>query len=119
MDTLTNPEQIEIYDFLRRFPNLFVSVTEVSKNVGNRRRFNLDRYWSRPILRRMEMEGWVESNSFGEYRLKRRAEENTPFKEAINLPGMSLGDTAIITADERAAHRDSTETSHVLKDSGI
>ena len=37
MDTLTNPDQIEIYDFLLRFPQRFVSVSEISKHVGNRR----------------------------------------------------------------------------------
>jgi hypothetical protein len=115
MDTLTNPDQIEIYDFLKRFPNLFISVTEVSKNVGNRKRFNLDRYWARPLLRRLEMEGWVESNSFGEYRLKRREEDNTTFKEAIKIAGMDLGDTAIIMADKKETLPDAPETAHILK----
>lgn len=117
MDTLTNRDQIEIYDFLRKFPNLFVSVNEVSKNVGNRKRYNLDRTWARPLLRRMEMEGWVESNSFGEYRLKRRPEDNTTFKEAIKLPGMDLGETAIIVADATEKIEDLPETAHLVKKS--
>jgi predicted transcriptional regulator of viral defense system len=115
MDTLTNPDQIEIYDFLKRFPNLFISVTEVSKNVGNRKRFHLDRNWARPILRRLEMEGWLESNAFGEYRLKRRPEDNTTFKEAIKVAGMDLGETAIIMAEEKETLPDAPETAHILK----
>lgn len=114
MDTLTNADQIEIYDFLRKFPNLFVSVSEVSKNVGNRKRYNIDRNWARPILRRMEMEGWLEANSFGEYRVKRRLEENTTFKDAIKLAGMDLGDTAIITSDKKETLENSSDTGHTL-----
>ena len=100
MDTLTNPDQIEIYDFLLRFPQRFVSVSEISKHVGNRRLYVEDRNWARPILRRMEMEGWLESNSFGEFRLKRMPEETTHFKNAVGIPGMNLGDTAIIMIDD-------------------
>ena len=52
----------------------------------------------------MEMEGWLESNEFGEYRLKNRPEDITPFKDALSTPGVSLGDTAIITlADVKEA----------------
>lgn len=101
MDTLSNADQVEIYDFLKKFPNLFVSVSEISKNVGNRKRYNLDRNWARPILRRLEMEGWLEANAFGEYRIKRRMEENTTFLEALKLSNVELGDTAIITADQK------------------
>jgi hypothetical protein len=100
MDTLTNQDQIEIYDFLLRFPQCFVSVAEISKNVGNRRLYTEDRNWARPILRRMEMEGWLESNAFGEFRLKRRPEDTTHFKQAIGVPGINLGDTAIIRMDD-------------------
>ena len=101
MESLTSPDQIEIYEFLKKFPNAFVSVAEISKNVGNRRRFNDDRNWTRPILRRMEMEGWLESNSFAEYRVKRRPEDTAMFMHAIKVPGMDLGDTTIIRSDRK------------------
>jgi len=95
-----NAQETEIFDFLKRFPQLFVSVTEISKNVGNRKKFNEDRSWSRPFLRRMEMDGLLESNPFGEYRLKRPPDDTTTFKHALTVPGFSLGETAIITLDE-------------------
>jgi len=118
METLTNPEQIEIYDFLKRFPQTFVSVAELSKHVGNRRRYNEDRTWARPILRRMEMEGWLESNSFGEYRLKRRPEDTETFLKAIKVPGMDLGDTTIImSSDVKETLPNSPETDMWLKKS--
>jgi len=117
METLINPEQIEIYDFLKRFPQVFVSVVEISKHVGNRRLYNEDRNWARPALRRMEMEGWLESNSFGEYRLKRRPEDTATFLKALKVPGMSLGDTAIIMADDvKETLPNSPETDAWLKD---
>jgi hypothetical protein len=94
-------DETEIYDFLRQFPNLFVSVTEVSKRLGNRGRYDRDRTWARPILRRMEMDGTVESNPFGEYRLICKPGDTQLFKQALNNPGViPLGDTTIITLDE-------------------
>ncbi len=99
-----NPIEQEIHDYLKRSPTTFVSVTEVSKNVGQRKWFNADRNWARPILRRLEMDDWIESNPFGEYRLTRRDDNTTSFRQAMYLPGMSLGNTTIICED------DATET---------
>ena len=90
-------EETEIYEFLKRFSNRYVSVTDISNSVGARRNFNADRLWAQPILRRMEMEGWLEANPFGEYRVKFSSEDSTTFKKALETPGVSLGDTAIIT----------------------
>jgi hypothetical protein len=118
MEPLINPEQIEIYDFLKKFPRQFVSVVEVSKHVGNRKRFKEDRNWARPVLRRMEMEGWLESNSFGEYRLQCRPEDTTTFKKAISMPGVELGDTAIILhsdEDEEEKQENTSDTSDLFK----
>ena len=95
-----NPIEKEVFDYLQRSPLVFISASEISKNVGNRKWFNADKSWARPILRRLEMDGWIESNPFGEYRIKARPTSETSFRDALNRPGMSLGDTAIITADE-------------------
>ncbi|HEU0008721.1 MAG TPA: hypothetical protein VFT34_02785 [Verrucomicrobiae bacterium] len=95
-----NPIEKEVFDYLRRSPMVYISATEVSKNVGNRKWFNADKNWARPILRRLEMDGWLESNPFGEYRVKARADIETSFRDALGKAGMSLGDTAIITSDD-------------------
>jgi hypothetical protein len=97
-----NAEETEIYEFLKRTPHLFVSVTEISRKVGQRKRFIEDRQWTRPILRRMEVDGLVESNEFGEYRVRKRPEDTTSFWKAIQQPdpNIALADTAIITLDE-------------------
>jgi len=115
MEILTNQDHIEIYDFLLRFPQLFVSVAEISKNVGNRRLYTEDRNWARPALRRMEMEGWLESNAFGEFRIKRLPENTTHFKKAIGIPGINLGDTAIITADDVKRTPNSPDSTQLFK----
>lgn len=93
-----------VYDFLKRFPGTFVSVTEISRRLGARRKFQKDRAWSRPILRRMEMDGKLESNQCAEYRLKEQSEGAT-FKKALTQPGVSLGDTTIISLDAEAAEK--------------
>jgi hypothetical protein len=92
-----NAEEVEVYEFLKQYPRLFISVTEVSKKAGSRRLFLADRNWARPILRRMELDGLLESNPSGEYRLKEAAEGTPPFLDAIDRPGIDLGDTTIIS----------------------
>ncbi len=93
-------EETEIYEFLKRFPNQFVSVSDVSKSVGSRKLFHDDRNWALQTLRRMEVEGWIEGSPFGEYRVARQPEGTTTFKKALETPGASLGDTAIICIDD-------------------
>src|SRR5262245_51081992 len=78
MDSL-NPIEKEVYDYLRRTPLVYISASEVSKNVGNRKWFNADKNWARPVLRRLEMDGVLESNPFGEYRVKARPTSETSF----------------------------------------
>lgn len=91
-----NTEETEIYEFLKARDELFVSVTEISRFLGRSRRFEKDRNWARPILRRMEMDGIIEANPYGEYRLKRTDAKPNEFQEALRTPGADLGDTTII-----------------------
>ena len=91
-----NAEEKEIYDFLLGRPHIYVAVHEISKYLGRGRQFGLDRNWARPILRRMEMEGHVESNPFGEYRVREPQPGETNFTDALGKPIDSLGDTTII-----------------------
>jgi hypothetical protein len=95
-----NADETEVYEFLRGYPGVFVSVTEISRRMGARRKFDQDRTWARPILRRMELDGLLDSNEVGEYRLKQKPSETTSFKKALSVPGLPLGDTTIISLDE-------------------
>lgn len=97
-----NAEETKIYEFLKTRENEFVSTTELSKHLGRGHKYQKDRNWARPILRRMEVDGILESNPYGEYRIK-TAETDTQsmnFKEALRTPGVSLGDTTIIRIED-------------------
>jgi len=115
-----NADENEIYEFLKKFHGTFVSVLEISRSVGPRRRFIDDRLWAKPVVRRMEVEGWLESNVYGEFRLKRRKDDDTCFLEAIHQPGVSLGDTTIISLDDVKAKegKQEQEQSEAKKPSG-
>ena len=95
-----NADEKEIYDFLKTRQGIFVAVHEISKYLGRGRQFEMDRNWARPILRRMEMEGYLEANPFGEYRVREAQPGDTNFRDALGKPGSSLGDTTIIRIDE-------------------
>src|SRR5947207_2688567 len=60
--------------------------------MGARHKFDQDRTWARPILRRMELDGYLESNEMGEYRLKSKPGGTTSFIKALSTPGVSLAD---------------------------
>jgi hypothetical protein len=94
-----NADEQEIYDFLRSFQT-YVSVMEISKKLGKGRKFDMDRTWARPVLRRMEMDGLLESNPFGEYRVRTPDPSDLAFKEALKTPGAPLGDTTIIRLED-------------------
>jgi hypothetical protein len=95
-----NADEKEIYDFLRTMRNEFVSVLEISKHVGAHKRYLQDRTWARPLLRRMEVEGLVESNPMGEYRIKPKSAADISFTKALLRPDAVLGDTTIICLDK-------------------
>ena len=95
-----NADETAVYKFLQTYPDTFVGVTEISRRLGARRKFQKDRTWARPILRRMELDGLLETNEYGEYRIKANSDGASAFKNALNQPGASLGDTTLIWLDE-------------------
>lgn len=92
-------EESEIFDYLKKCPHRFVPVDEIVQHAGVNKDFGQDRNWVQAILRRMEIENWIEEDSDGDYRLKSRPDETTSFKKALETPGAPLGDTAIITLE--------------------
>ncbi len=95
--SITSTEENEVYELLKYQPHRYFSIIEITHGAGPHKDFCQDRNWMLAILRRMEMEGWLESNEAGEYRYKRRPDETTAFKKALETPGTPLGDTAIIS----------------------
>jgi hypothetical protein len=92
-----NADETEIFELLKAFPDQFVSVGDVSRRLGSRHRYATDKNWAGPLLRRMEMDGVVEANSYGEYKVKPPAA--VIFKEGLGQPDISLGETTIIMLD--------------------
>jgi hypothetical protein len=95
-----NTEERDIYELLKYHPNRYLSMAEIIQGAGPHKEFCKDRNWMQAILRRMQVEGWVEMNDAGEFRIRRRDEETTSFLQALGTPGVPLGDTAIITLDD-------------------
>ena len=94
-----NADETELYEYLKQSPRTFVAATEISKKVGNKRRFLEDRNWARPILRRMELDGILEANEVGDYRIKEGTEAGH-FISAVGQPGIELGETTIISIQD-------------------
>ena len=116
-----NADEVRIIGFLNEFPDEFVSVVDVSRKLGKGRRYKEDRTWASPIMRRMEMDGLLETNDAGDFRVRTEYRDNgkdqakdqakdskatkgtktsetksIDFKQALKTPGVSLGDTTII-----------------------
>ena len=94
-----NADEVRIIDFLNESPGEFVPSTDVSKRLGKGRRFRDDRNWAAPIMRRMEVDGLLEADDSGNYRVRMDEEvdkQPIDFKQALKTPGVSLGDTTII-----------------------
>jgi hypothetical protein len=69
MAALSSDEQ-GILDYLKAWPDAFVSAKEIARKVGGKERFNEDRGWALSILGQMLRYGMVETDGFGGYRLK-------------------------------------------------
>jgi len=116
-----NADEVRIIGFLNEFPDEYVSVIDVSRKLGKGRRYKEDRTWALPIMRRMEMDGLLETNNVGDFRVRTEYRDNgkdqakdqakdckgtkgtkasetksIDFKQALKTPGVSLGDTTII-----------------------
>lgn len=111
-----NADEKEIYDFVKSFGDLFISVGEVSRRLGTRGRYQENRLWAKPLLLRMEVEGILESNPFGEFRSKDR-EVGTDFITAMEKPrpDIDLGDTTIIKLSNAQEQDDDSDFQRGLR----
>jgi hypothetical protein len=62
-------EEREICDFLKSWPDQFVSQREICRRAGGKWRFREDPNWAWPALSRMVEKGIVESDAAGHFRL--------------------------------------------------
>lgn len=98
-------DETAIFDYLKRHPRDYVPADTIAGEAGDGKDFGTDRNWLLAILRRMEIEEWIESDGQGNYRLRPQADETTSFLRALETPGAPLGDTAIITIGEVSAEQ--------------
>ena len=92
-----SPQEYDIYHYLNRTPDQFISIYDIATNFAGNRTFADSRYWTLESLKRMEDEGLVERNEMEEFRIRHQPDDTTEFLRALHNPGTSLGDTAIIT----------------------
>ena len=64
-------DEIQVAEFLKTTPTA-VSAREIARRVGGKKRLQDEPEWIRPVLRRMLIEELIESDGFGQYRLKMR-----------------------------------------------
>src|SRR6185436_6479377 len=72
-----NADEVRIIGFLNEFPDEYVSVVDVSMKLGKGRRYKDDRTWAAPIMRRMELDGLLETNDAGDFRVRSEYRENS------------------------------------------
>lgn len=64
-----NADEKAIVDYLKCWPNAFISGREIAKKVGGKARYAQDRGWAIPILAQMIRMGLIEADSYGGFRL--------------------------------------------------
>ena len=65
-----NADEKAIINYLKGWPNTFVSGKEIARKVGGKERYEDDRGWALPVLAQMVRLGILEADHYGYYRLK-------------------------------------------------
>jgi hypothetical protein len=65
-----NADEKAIVEYLKAWPNSFISGREIARKVGGKHRYEDDRGWAIPILAQMIIAGVLETDHMGHFRLK-------------------------------------------------
>src|SRR5256885_12468567 len=65
-------DEIQVFEYLKSCPSTYVSAIEIARRVGGKRRLRDDPDWFRPVLRGMVSDELLETDEFGQFRLKLR-----------------------------------------------
>jgi len=68
-------DERDICLFLKGFPGQFVSIKEIARRAGGKRRYRNEPEWATPIVSKLLEKRIIESDSTGHYRLKTRAKD--------------------------------------------
>jgi len=69
-------DEREIYQFLKSWGSQFIAAREICRRAGGKRRFQEEADWAKPALLRMTERGILESNSTGQFRIKRLSKKS-------------------------------------------
>jgi hypothetical protein len=69
-------EEKDICDFLRSFPDQYVSQREICRRAGGKWRFREDEKWALPVLIRMVEKGLLNSDASGHFQLVTEKKED-------------------------------------------
>jgi hypothetical protein len=103
---MLSSEEIEIIDFLRPLGKQFASPKEVCRRAGGKLKFQKDPYWAKPLLKRMEKKGFLQSNENGHYRIKpeddkrKKVPMSPAIQKILNNSSKDFGNTSILEIDE-------------------
>src|SRR3954447_2174979 len=79
-----NTDDQTVLSYLESFKDQFISHTEVSKRAAGKRRFIENPDWGRTVLQRLALQGILEVNSFGQYRIKQKLEKKDEHEKPYN-----------------------------------
>jgi len=87
---ILSAEALEIIAYLKTAPNKFVSLPEISRRAGGRRRFEEAPAWAKNLMPPLLEAHLIEVNARGHFRLVETAPSRTPAKPAPTAPRKSM-----------------------------
>jgi predicted transcriptional regulator of viral defense system len=63
-------DEREIFHFLKTWGVEYVSIREIARRAGGKRKYHENPEWAKPLLMRMQERGLLESDTTGRYRIK-------------------------------------------------
>ena len=63
-------DERDIFQFLKTWGDKFTNAREIARRASAKKRFHEDPEWAKPVLKRMEERGILESDILGRFRVK-------------------------------------------------
>ena len=79
-------DESNICNYLKSWPDEFLSSREICRRAGGKWRFREDPYWAVPVLLRLFEQGILETDTNGYYRLAPNPPENQDCKHSWIAP---------------------------------
>jgi hypothetical protein len=83
---IMSAEALDILAYLKTAPGKFVSLPEISRRAGGRRRYEESPNWARNLMSPLLEAGVIEVNARGHYRVEASAQPQPPAKPAARAP---------------------------------